>query len=133
MIEGLQSTAADPEVALPSQAAAGDQAFPTLNEAQIARIAAHGRARKVERGEVLVKAGARNASFFVVVSGHLEIVRLSDGVETLIVVHKPGQVSGELNVLSGRRAVFPSAPAKQAKSSSSITSSSWRSSRQTPI
>src|SRR5258705_899088 len=106
MIEGLQSTAADPEVALPSQAAAGDQAFPTLNEAQIARIAAHGRARKVERGEVLVKAGARNASFFVVVSGHLEIVRLSDGIETLIVVHKPGQVSGELNVLSGRRAVF---------------------------
>src|SRR5258705_1631807 len=106
MIEGLQSTAADPEVALPSQAAAGDQAFPTLNEAQIARIAAHGRARKVERGEVLVKAGARIASFFVVVSGHLEIVRLSDGVETLIVVHKPGQVSGELNVLSGRRAVF---------------------------
>ena len=109
MIDALQSTAADPEVALPSLAAAGDQvdqAFPTLNEAQIARIAAHGRARKVERGEVLVKAGARNASFFVVVSGNLEIVRLSDGVETLIVVHKPGQVSGELNVLSGRRAVF---------------------------
>jgi thioredoxin reductase (NADPH) len=106
MIEALQSTAADPEVALPSAAAAGDQAFPTLNEAQIARIAAHGRPRKVESGEVLVKAGARNASFFVVVSGRLDIVRVSDGVETILVVHKPGQVSGELNVLSGRRAVF---------------------------
>ena len=96
----------DPEVALPSAATAGDQAFPTLTEAQIARVAAHGRLRKVERGEVLVKAGARNASFFVVVSGHLDIVRLSDGVETIVVVHKPGQISGELNVLSGRRAVF---------------------------
>jgi len=108
MIDVLQSRAADPEVALPSlaAAAAGDQAFPTLNEAQIGRIAAHGRARKVERGEVLAKAGARNAGFFVVVSGHLEIVRVSDGIETLIVTHKPGQVSGELNVLSGRRAVF---------------------------
>jgi len=106
MIDALQSTAADPEIAQPSLAAAGDQAFPTLNEVQIARIAAHGRARKVERGEVLVKAGARNAGFFVVVSGHLEIVRLSDGVETIIVAHKPGQISGELNVLSGRRAVF---------------------------
>jgi len=106
MIETLQSTAADPEVALPSAGTAGDQAFPTLNEAQIARLAAHGRVRKVERGEVLVKAGARNASFFVVVSGRLDIVRLSDGIETVVVVHKPGQVSGELNVLSGRRAVF---------------------------
>ncbi len=106
LIQGLQSTAADPEVALPSTDTAGDQAFPTLTEAQIARVAAHGHLRKVERGEVLVKAGARNASFFVVVSGHLDIVRLSDGIETIIVVHKPGQISGELNLLSGRRAVF---------------------------
>ena len=106
MIPALQSSAADPEVALPSTATAGDQAFPTLTEAQIARVAAHGHLRKVERGEVLVKAGARNASFFVVVSGHLDIVRLSDGIETIIVVHEPGQISGELNLLSGRRAVF---------------------------
>jgi thioredoxin reductase (NADPH) len=106
MMEALQSAAADPEVALPSTATAGDQAFPTLTEAQIARVAVHGHLRKVERGEVLVKAGARNASFFVVVSGHLDIVRLSDGIETIVVVHKAGQISGELNVLSGRRAVF---------------------------
>ena len=106
MIQELQSAAADPEVALPSAATAGDQAFPTLTEAQIARVASHGHLRKVEPGEVLVKAGARNASFFVVVSGHLDIVRLSDGVETLVAVHKPGQISGELNLLSGRRAVF---------------------------
>jgi len=106
MIPALQSSAADPEVALPSTATAGDQAFPTLTEAQIARVAAHGHLRKVERGEVLVKAGARNASFFVVVSGRLDIIQLSDGVETRVVVHKPGQISGELNLLSGRRAVF---------------------------
>jgi thioredoxin reductase (NADPH) len=106
MIQGLQSAAADPDIALPSTATAGDQAFPTLTEAQIARVAAHGHLRKVERGEVLVKAGARNASFFVVVSGHLDIVRVSDGIETIVVVHKPGQISGELNLLSGRRAVF---------------------------
>jgi len=106
MIQGLQSAAADPDIALPSTATAGDPAFPTLTEAQIARVAAHGHLRKVEHGEVLVKAGARNASFFVVVSGHLDIVRVSDGIETIVVVHKPGQISGELNLLSGRRAVF---------------------------
>jgi thioredoxin reductase (NADPH) len=96
----------DPEVALPSAPTAGDQAFPTLTEAQIARIATHGRLRKVESGEVLVRAGVKNANFFVVVSGHLDVVQLSDGLETLIAVHKPGQLSGELNLLSGRRAVF---------------------------
>src|SRR3954468_17756175 len=106
MIAALQSAAADPEVALPSTPSAGDQAFPTLTEAQIARVASHGHLRKVETGEVLVKAGARNAGFFVVVSGRLDIVRVSDCIETIIVAHKPGQLSGELNLLSGRRAVF---------------------------
>jgi thioredoxin reductase (NADPH) len=106
MIQALLSTAADPEMALPSADAAGDQAFPTLTEAQIARVTSHGHLRKVERGEVMVKAGARNSSFFVVVSGRLEIVQLSGEIETILVVHKPGQVSGELNLLSGRRAVF---------------------------
>src|SRR5215216_2163472 len=96
----------DPEVALPSAPTSGDQAFPTLSEAQIARIATHGRQRKVESGEVLVRAGVKNANFFVVVSGHLDVVQLSDGFETLIAVHKPGQISGELSLLSGRRAVF---------------------------
>jgi len=104
----LQSTAEtpDPLVELPSAPAPGDQAFPTLTEAQVARIAAQGQPRKVERGEVLIRAGVRNANFFVVVSGHLDVLQRSDGVETLIAVHKPGQISGELNLLSGRRAVF---------------------------
>jgi thioredoxin reductase (NADPH) len=104
----LQSAAEtpDPVVELPSAPAPGDQAFPTLTEAQVRRIAALGQLRKVEHGEVLVRAGVRKANFFVVVSGHLDVVQLSDGVETLIAVHKPGQISGELNLLSGRRAVF---------------------------
>jgi thioredoxin reductase (NADPH) len=96
----------DPQASLASADPAGDQAFPTLTEAQIARIAAHGNSRKVEAGEVLVRAGVRNANFFVVVSGRLDIIQLSDGIETLIVSHKPGQISGELSLISGRRSVF---------------------------
>jgi thioredoxin reductase (NADPH) len=42
----------------------------------------------------------------VVVSGEVEIVRPSGGVETLITVHGPGQFTGEANMLSGRPAVF---------------------------
>jgi len=84
----------------------GDQAFPTLSTEQIARVAAHGRARKVERGELLVKAGTRNASLFVVVAGELEVVRVANNIESVLVIHRPGQISGEINTLSGRRAIF---------------------------
>jgi thioredoxin reductase (NADPH) len=100
------SASLDSEVALPSTATTGDQAFPTLSDPQLSRIATFGHTRNVEKGEVLVRAGTRKSSFFVVVSGHLDIVQLSDGIETLIAVHKPGQISGEINLLSGRRAVF---------------------------
>jgi thioredoxin reductase (NADPH) len=98
----LDAVAAIPSIASPG----GDQAFPTLTPSQIERVAAHGASRKVEKGEVLVKAGAKHGAFFVVVSGRLDIVQLSDGVEQIIVSHKPGQLSGEIALLSGRRAVF---------------------------
>ena len=59
----------------------------------------------MQRGEVLVEQGDRNVPFFVVVSGEVEIVRPSGGVETLITIHGPGQFSGEVNMLSGRPTV----------------------------
>ncbi|MFL5593990.1 MAG: FAD-dependent oxidoreductase [Gemmatimonadaceae bacterium] len=97
----------DPTIALPSGPESGvDPAFPFLSDAQVARVAAHGHSRKITNREVLVRAGMRNSSFFVVVSGRLDVVQVSDGVETLIAVHRPGQLSGEINLLSGRRAVF---------------------------
>jgi thioredoxin reductase (NADPH) len=82
-----------------------EQIFPTLTPAQIRRIAPHGHNRAMQRGEVLVEQGDRNVPFFVVVSGEVEIVRPSGGVETLITIHGPGQFSGEVNMLSGRPAV----------------------------
>jgi CRP-like cAMP-binding protein len=61
--------------------APAEKIVPTLTEAQIARIAAHGRARRVQRGEVLVEAGMRTARFFVVTAGQIEIIRLSGATE----------------------------------------------------
>jgi thioredoxin reductase (NADPH) len=77
--------------------------FPTLTEAQIARIATHGRVRRIERGEVLVEVGEQVVPFFVVRKGEVRIVRPSGDSETLIVVHGPGQFTGETNMISGRR------------------------------
>jgi thioredoxin reductase (NADPH) len=90
---------------LPLKSSLFEQIFPTLTPAQIRRIAAHGHMRAMQHGEVLVEQGDRNVPFFVVVSGEVEIVRPSGGVETLITVHGPGQFSGEVNNLSGRPAV----------------------------
>src|SRR6202050_5445384 len=76
-----------------------DRVFPTLTDAQVARVSAHGRRRPIVRGEVLVEAGSKVVPFFVGVQGEL---RASDAAETIVVTHRPGQFSGEANMLTGR-------------------------------
>jgi thioredoxin reductase (NADPH) len=84
-----------------------DQIFPKLTPAQLRRVAARGQMRTMERGEVLYEQGDTGLPFFVVVSGEIEILRPSGGtVETLVTVHGPGQFSGEVGTLSGRRSLF---------------------------
>ncbi len=85
-----------------------DQLFPKLTPAQIARVRAHGRVRPIQRGEVLVEQGDRNVPFWVVVSGELEIVRPTGTTETLITTHGSGHFTGEVSMLSGRRALVRS-------------------------
>ncbi|HEU5258822.1 MAG TPA: FAD-dependent oxidoreductase, partial [Vicinamibacterales bacterium] len=82
-----------------------DRLFPILGPAQIARVTPHGRRRPISRGDVLVEVGDRNVPFFVVLSGHVQVLRPSDDGETLIVTHGPGQFSGEANMITGRRAM----------------------------
>lgn len=89
----------------PTLASPAEQMFPTLTPAQVARIAVHGTARPVRRGEVLVEAGEHVVPFYVVTAGRVEIVRPSGTTETLVAVHGPGQFSGEVSMLSGRRAL----------------------------
>lgn len=95
---------ADP-TPLPLTASRAEQIFPTLSSAQIQRLVAHGHVRSIHAGEVLVEPGARETPIFVVISGELEAVRPSFGQETLIRIFGPSQFTGELNTLSGRRAI----------------------------
>src|SRR5256885_3782686 len=55
--------------AAPPSGQRAEHIYPTLTPAQLARIAAHGRRRQVERGEVLVEAGEQNAPLFVLAAG----------------------------------------------------------------
>ena len=81
-----------------------DHVFPTLTAAQVARIASHGRARRVERGDVLLEPGTPNVPVYVVRSGRLEAIRVTD-TETVIATQTSGQFTGEANALSGRRSL----------------------------
>ncbi len=89
----------------PMPVTAADHMFPTLSAAQQARIADHGKVRVVQPGETLVEANALGNKFFIVISGHLNILRASKDAEEVVAVVSPGAFTGELNVLSGRRAL----------------------------
>jgi len=80
-----------------------DEMVPTLTAAQIARIAAHGRLRQVQPGEVLVKAGDHTSHFYVVIKGQIELVRPTAETEEFVAIYGPGKFTGEVNLLSGRR------------------------------
>jgi thioredoxin reductase (NADPH) len=82
-----------------------EQVFPTLTPAQIARLAAKGKKRSVQAGELLVETGAAHFPLIVVSEGELEVVRATCDGEQRITTHHPGQFSGELNLLAGRPAI----------------------------
>jgi thioredoxin reductase (NADPH) len=83
----------------------GEHVFPTLTPAQIGRVSAHGRSRQVQAGDILVEPGTQNVPCFVLRSGGIEVVRVSDVGETLIMIYHAGQFTGEINTLSGRSAL----------------------------
>ena len=83
-----------------------ERIFPKLTSEQIGRMQERGHMRAVKLGEILVEQGDSNVPFFVVVSGEIEILRPSGAIETLITIHGSGQFTGEVNMLSGRRALF---------------------------
>src|SRR6266576_4707755 len=77
--------------------------FPVLTSAQQARILAHGQRRTVERGEIVVELNEHVTKFFVVLSGQLHVLQVSNNQEHVVAICNPGMFTGELNVLSGRR------------------------------
>ena len=79
--------------------------FPALTAAQLARVAAHGTERRITAGEVLVEVGDTHVPFFVVTAGELEAVRLFGGTVTRVALHGPGNFTGEVSTLAGRRAL----------------------------
>jgi thioredoxin reductase (NADPH) len=100
---------------LPLTSSRIEKIFPKLTPAQIDRIAAYGRTRSIQSGEVLIEQGDTSVPFFVVITGEVEIVRPFGAYETLVTVHGYGEFTGEADMLSGRRSLFRARATKPGK------------------
>ncbi len=114
-LSGQRPLMSDTPRGLPLTISPVERIFPKLTPAQIRRIASRGNLRVIQRGEVLYDQGDSAVPFFVVVSGELEVVRPLDAIETLVTVQGPGQFTGEVGTLSGRRTLFRMRATKQGK------------------
>lgn len=82
-----------------------DIAFPVLTPRQLEQLTARGHYRAVRAGEVLFREGDRGLGFFVVLEGAIEIVVHTTEGEQQMTVHRPGQFTGDVDVLTGRSVV----------------------------
>jgi thioredoxin reductase (NADPH) len=74
-----------------------------LNAAQINRVRSGSKLRKVAAGEILFEPGDTSVPFFVLLSGRMEIVQPDLTGERPIATHGPGEFTGEMTMISGRR------------------------------
>ena len=77
-----------------------------LDDDAIAALRSYGTVREVHRGEEVFAAGAHDTPFIVILDGEIEIVRLSSDGDVLVVSHGPRRFLGELNLLTGQRALL---------------------------
>ena len=82
-----------------------DIAFPVLQPRDITALSTRGTPRDVRAGEVLFAEGDRDIGFFVVLDGAIEIVEHSRGSPHQVVIHQPGEFTGDVDTLSGRAAL----------------------------
>ena len=90
---------------LPSALDARTQAFPVLSVSQIERVRSCSRSRQVAAGDILFEPGDENVPFYVLLSGTMEIVQPDLAGERLIAKHGPGEFTGEMTMISGRRSL----------------------------
>jgi thioredoxin reductase (NADPH) len=89
----------------PSALDARTQAFPVLTTAQINRVRPGSKLREVKKDEILFEPGDENVPFFVLLSGSMEIVQPDLTGERTVATHGPGEFTGEMPMISGRRSL----------------------------
>ena len=80
-------------------------AFPTLSEAELGCVAEIGVPRRFRDGDVLIEPGVRDYPFYAVRSGEVVILESSSGRPKEVTVHRPGEFTGDVDILTGRPAL----------------------------
>ena len=82
------------------------QMFPKLTDAQVARVARVATTVEIPEGGILFEDGDYGIPFFVVLEGAITVVHPNcSEAEDLITVHGPHDFTGEMSMLTGRRAL----------------------------
>ena len=76
-------------------------AFPRLTSAELALVGSMATPHDYADGEIIFRAGQADIDLFIVESGGIEIQNPMDD-HAVIVVHEPGQFSGDIDLLTGR-------------------------------
>ena len=76
-----------------------------LTEEQVRSLSGYGRERRLEEGEYLFDEKGVVDSFFVVIEGEVGISRLDGAEEIRLATHGPGDFTGGLAVLTGKRSI----------------------------
>src|SRR5277367_3791458 len=79
---------------------------PHLTEDQIERIREYAKPRQVVADEILYEPGFDTPPVYVVISGAIRIVAVGGKEERIVTTYQPGQFSGELLMISGRRSIY---------------------------
>ena len=91
---------------LPHRTEKHPEAFPVLTERQIEPFAAVGTRRVFAPGETVWPIGGIQTSLFIVKSGAVEVYQVSGrGEEHQVVVHQPGEFTGDIDLLSSNATV----------------------------
>ena len=81
-------------------------AFPKLDESEVEAVAALAKVCSFEDGETIFQAGQRGLPLYVVESGAIAIVDESRAEPKTIVIHGPGDFTGDVSLLTDRPAVI---------------------------
>lgn len=91
-------------VSLPADLAAlHAQAFPMLASAMIERAASYGDEISAEPGSLLLNSGDRDAAFYILLQGYVEVLEVQDGgALRSLLVHRDGEFTGSLDLFTDR-------------------------------
>lgn len=78
------------------------EVHPTLSDAEIETVSSYGTHRRFEDGERLWEIGQRDAPFYLVLAGEMDVLRRDEKGEHVMATHGRGRYAGEIVTMTGR-------------------------------